>query len=77
MDLDTTMSEGLHTHSNRALSCAPTRDSVCGFNSTLFTKLTVPLHLAIYQTTRAISCHVTKCCSVIGLHSTERWNSWL
>jgi len=73
------MSEGLHAHSNSALdfSCAPTHDSVRGFNSTLFTKLAVPLHLAIYQTTRAMSCHVTKCCSVIGLHSTQWWNSWL
>ena len=84
MDLDTIIYESLCTRSNSTLdfSCAPSHDSACGFNSSLFTILAATSHLApshfiIYQPTEAISCHVTECCSVIGLHSTVRRNSWL
>ena len=75
-DPDTIMCESSHVRSNSALdfSCAPTHDSARGFNSSLFTRT---LHLAIYQLTGAMSCHVTECCSVIGPHSTVQPNSWL
>jgi len=78
-DPDTTVCESSHAHRNSSLdfSCAPTHDSARGFNSSLFTILAAPSHLAIYQPTGAISCHVTECRSVIGLHSTVQWNSLL
>ena len=51
MDSDTIICESLLTSSKStlALSCAPTHDSARGFNSCLFTILTAPLHLTIYQ----------------------------
>ena len=64
MDPDTIVCGTWSVRSNSALdfSCAPTLDSACGFNSSQFTILAAPSHLAIYQTTGAISCHVTECC---------------
>jgi len=63
------MRESSCTHSNSAFdfSCAPTHNSARGFNSLLLYSQP-PLHLAIYQPTGVISCHVTEC-DWAALHS--------